>query len=94
MPVVILLANVDEGFLRPNDVLGRLGNIRKTTTYRVASSELLLRADDGSAALSCVEGTLASHDSLTSCPTASGLAADFGHGVPVVRHCGGYAGDL
>jgi len=53
-------------------------------THRVAGCELLLCADDGSAALGGVEGALASHDCLSGYAAAAGLAANLGDAVPVV----------
>jgi len=54
--------------------------------YSVAGCDLLFCAGYGTAALSCVEGALASHDCLSSCAAAAGLAANLSDGVPVVRH--------
>lgn len=56
----------------------------------VGGSELLLRADDGSAALRSVQSTLAFDRGLACGDTRStDLAADLGGGFPVVRHVDG-----
>ena len=55
-------------------------------TYRIASAELLLCADDGSASLGCVERGFASDNRLFRSAAPAGLAADFRDGVPVI-HC-------
>lgn len=60
------------------------------STY-VCGGVLLVSAEDGTAALSGVEGTLALDGGLAVGTRATGLAADLGDGVPVA-HCGGVAG--
>lgn len=57
-------------------------------TYSIASSELLLSANDGTAALGGVEGALPLDDSLSRGGSATGLGADLGDVVPVI-HFGG-----
>ena len=64
--------------------------------YGVSCGELLFCADDCATSLGSVQGTFASDDGLALGRSAVGLAADFGHGVPVVGHCcsgiGGWMG--
>lgn len=53
-------------------------------THGVAGGEFLLGADDGSATLGLVEGSLASDYGLALRGASAGLAPDLGNGVPVV----------
>ena len=62
--------------------------------YGVAGRELLLRSNDGSGPLGCVQSGFAADDGLALSGAASGFGADFCNGVPVVRHDGGFAGVL
>ena len=55
-------------------------------TYGICGCEFLLRGHDGARALSSVQGTFTTNDSLFLCgATLRGFASDFGHGVPVVH---------
>ena len=53
-------------------------------TYGVAGGKFLFGADDGSATLSLVDCSLSSHDSLPLRGASTGLAPNFGNGVPIV----------
>ena len=63
-------------------------------TYCVSTGVFLLCGDYCSASLGSVEGTFTADNCLTLRGTAFGLAADFGDGIPVVRHVGGFGGLL
>lgn len=56
-------------------------------TYGVARSVLLLRAEDGTAALGLVECALASDDCLALCAATASLASNLRDGIPVVHYC-------
>jgi len=55
-------------------------------TYGVAGGILLLRGQDGAAALGCIEGCLSADYGLALTPGAASLASDLGDLIPVVRH--------
>jgi hypothetical protein len=55
-------------------------------TYRVSCCELLLGANDASAALSGIQSGLSSNNSLSGNTTSTGLAANLSNGIPIV-HC-------
>ena len=53
--------------------------------YSVACGKFLLCTDDGTASLSLVKGSFTTNHCLTLGGSTTGLAADLGHGVPVVH---------
>lgn len=59
-------------------------------TYGVAGGVLLLRGQDGTAALSGIESSLSTDYGLARTAGAVSLAADLGDLIPIVRHLVGF----
>jgi hypothetical protein len=58
---------------------------RARRAYGITSTELLLRSDDSSTALSSVESALALDRGLACCAASTGLASNFRDSIPVVH---------
>lgn len=62
------------------------GEVSWIGAYGIASCKFLFGADDVAISLSSVQSCLAADDGLSLRRTTGDLAADFGDGIPVVRH--------